>query len=76
MKMGETFKDIKTDALQTEEGSSIEAGSHNAKARVVTEAERRAVRKLDYTIVPVMTMFYFLSFLVSNLIRGSFLNGS
>jgi hypothetical protein len=29
------------------------------------ELERRAVRKLDYTILPVMTMFYLLSFLVS-----------
>ena len=28
------------------------------------EEERRAVRKLDYTVLPVMAMFYFLSFLV------------
>jgi hypothetical protein len=27
--------------------------------------ERRAVLKLDYTVLPVMTMLYFLSFLVS-----------
>ena len=27
--------------------------------------ERKAVRKLDYTVLPVMAMFYFLSFLVS-----------
>jgi len=59
--MGENFKD--SAGFHTEEGSSIEAGSHNAKERIVTEAERRAVRKLDYTIVPVMTVFYLLSFL-------------
>lgn len=28
------------------------------------DLERRAVRKLDYTLLPVMTMFYLLSFLV------------
>lgn len=32
--------------------------------RVVTAAEKRAVRKLDYSIIPVMAMFYLLSFLV------------
>lgn len=26
--------------------------------------ERKAVRKLDYAVLPVMTMFYLLSFLV------------
>jgi len=31
---------------------------------VDSDLERRAVRKLDYTILPVMTMFYLLSFLV------------
>lgn len=63
--MGETFKGTKS----AEEGSSIGAGSqgHNANQRVITEAERRAVRKLDYAIIPVMTMFYLLSFLVSNI---------
>ena len=35
------------------------------KDRIVTDAEKRAVRKLDYTVIPVMTMFYLLSFLVS-----------
>ncbi|KAF8159947.1 MFS general substrate transporter [Crassisporium funariophilum] len=34
-----------------------------ALAKVDPEQERRAVRKLDYTILPVMTMFYLLSFL-------------
>jgi len=34
------------------------------KDRIVTDAEKRAVRKLDYTVIPVMTMFYLLSFLV------------
>lgn len=29
------------------------------------EAERRAVRKLDYSIIPMISMFYLLSFLVS-----------
>jgi hypothetical protein len=29
------------------------------------ELERKAVRKLDYTIIPLMAMFYLLSFLVS-----------
>lgn len=35
-----------------------------------TEAERKAVRKLDLTVLPVVTMFYFLSFLVSAGIRN------
>ena len=30
--------------------------------------ERRIVRKLDFAIVPIMAMFYLLSFLVSHLI--------
>lgn len=34
------------------------------KDRIVTDAEKRAVRKLDYTVIPVVTMFYLLSFLV------------
>ena len=29
------------------------------KDRIVTDAEKRAVRKLDYTVIPVMTMFSF-----------------
>ena len=31
------------------------------------ELERNAVRKLDYTIIPIMGLYYFLSFLVSYL---------
>src|ERR1700683_3541144 len=31
------------------------------------ELERKALRKLDYTILPVMAMFYFLSFFVSTI---------
>src|ERR1700691_1000910 len=31
------------------------------------ELERKALRKLDYAILPVMAMFYFLSFLVSTI---------
>ena len=31
---------------------------------VDSDLERKAVHKLDYTILPVMTMFYLLSFLV------------
>lgn len=40
------------------------ASLYSKKPRVVSDDEKRAVRKLDYTIIPVMTMFYFLSFLV------------
>jgi hypothetical protein len=40
---------------------TIEAGDRDA----LDEAKvRAAVRKLDWTILPIMTMFYFLSFLV------------
>ncbi|XP_006461486.1 hypothetical protein AGABI2DRAFT_222276 [Agaricus bisporus var. bisporus H97] len=39
------------------------ASLYSKKPRVVSDDEKRAVRKLDYTIIPVMTMFYFLSFL-------------
>ncbi|KAJ3568327.1 hypothetical protein NP233_g5783 [Leucocoprinus birnbaumii] len=49
-----------------EDYSSSEAGDVPAtpkQERIVSDAEKRAVRKLDYTIVPVMTMFYLLSFL-------------
>lgn len=48
-----------------EDYSSSEAGyvATPQKERIVTDAEKRAVRKLDYTIVPVMAMFYLLSFL-------------
>lgn len=42
------------------------------KNRIVTDAEKRAVQKLDYTVVPVMTMFYLLSFLVSLFPRHCF----
>ena len=28
------------------------------------QAERQAVRKLDYTILPIVTLFYFVSFIV------------
>jgi len=46
--------------------SSKDAGVAPGKPVEVvdTELERRAVRKMDYTILPVMTMFYLLSFLV------------
>ncbi|KAF9451878.1 MFS general substrate transporter [Macrolepiota fuliginosa MF-IS2] len=47
---------------QVEKDSAIEL-SHTPKQRIITAAEKRAVRKLDYSIIPVMTMFYLLSFL-------------
>lgn len=33
--------------------------------------EKKAVRKLDLTIIPIMTLFYLLSFLVSMLLVQS-----
>lgn len=61
--MAEPLKDTASVASHAREDSSIELG-HAPKPRIVTDAEKRAVRKLDYSIVPVMTMFYLLSFLV------------
>jgi len=47
--------------LDTEKASSAEKDTMES----VDEAKiRAAVRKLDWTILPIMTMFYFLSFLV------------
>ncbi|KAF9447485.1 MFS general substrate transporter [Macrolepiota fuliginosa MF-IS2] len=60
--MMEPTKDTSSVVSQAREDSSIEPG-HAPKHRIVTAAEERAVRKLDYTIVPIMTMFYLLSFL-------------
>lgn len=33
-------------------------------AGIDPEDERKAVRRLDYSVLPIMTMFYLLSFLV------------
>ena len=44
--------------------SSI-ADEHAKLLRLDPAAERRAVRKLDLCLIPIMAMFYFLSFLVS-----------
>lgn len=32
--------------------------------------EKKVVRKLDFCLIPLMTMFYLLSFLVSILLQG------
>lgn len=52
-------RNVKDDASSELGSASLFRGP-----RVVSDDEKRAVRKLDYTILPVMTMFYFLSFLV------------
>jgi hypothetical protein len=66
--MAVTPRDTSSERSPKEQGyASTEAVDVPAKQnedRVVTDVEKRAVRKLDYTIVPVMTMFYLLSFLV------------
>ncbi|KAF9038143.1 MFS general substrate transporter [Panaeolus papilionaceus] len=48
-------------AASDEKGALPQKEAH--LPHVDTEAEKRAVRKQDYAIVPVMTMFYLLSFL-------------
>jgi len=35
------------------------------KRRSVEDLERKAVRRIDYNVLPVISMFYLLSFLVS-----------
>jgi len=53
--------------LDTEKASS---GEKDTSMESVDEAEiRAAVRKLDWTILPIMTMFYFLSFLVRRIFK-------
>jgi len=45
--------------------SELQVGTNNPTlVRYSRDEERKAVRKLDYTILPVMTIFYLLSFLV------------
>ncbi|KAF8159942.1 MFS general substrate transporter [Crassisporium funariophilum] len=44
-------------------GQSTPKVNGTGESAVDIELERQAVRKLDYTILPVMTMFYLLSFL-------------
>jgi len=48
--------------------SELQVGTNNLTlVRYSRDEERRAVRKLDYTVLPVMTIFYLLSFLVREL---------
>ncbi|KXN92712.1 hypothetical protein AN958_06990 [Leucoagaricus sp. SymC.cos] len=64
--MASTLREPTPERPSKEDYSSSETGyvgGRNLQPRIVTDAEKRAVRKLDYTIVPVMTMFYLLSFL-------------
>ncbi|KAF9447487.1 MFS general substrate transporter [Macrolepiota fuliginosa MF-IS2] len=58
--MAEPTKDAGSAVFQVGE-DSIEL-DQVPKQRIVTAAEERAVRKLDYTIVPMVTMFFLLSF--------------
>lgn len=56
---GPVPRNVKDDSSSVLGGASL-----FRESRVVSDDEKRAVRKLDYTVLPVMTMFYFLSFLV------------
>lgn len=63
--MAETTRDASLERPHIKgEDSSSETEYGSPKSRIITAAERRAVRKLDYSIIPIMTMFYLLSFLV------------
>ena len=44
--------------------SMEEKGVSSASAPVDPIAERRAVRKLDWCLIPIMAVFYLMSFLV------------
>ncbi|KJA14608.1 hypothetical protein HYPSUDRAFT_48993 [Hypholoma sublateritium FD-334 SS-4] len=50
-------------ASKETEKAETESNTSRAPTSINMELERRAVRKLDFTILPVMAMFYFLSFL-------------
>ena len=51
-----------------EDVSSQSSALQVLKARPIdAEAEKRAVRRLDMAVLPIMTMYYLLSFLVSPL---------
>lgn len=45
------------------DGSDSHPSEYDSDSQVDVAAERRAVRKLDLTLLPIITMFYFLSFL-------------
>lgn len=53
------------------EGSESHASEYESDIQIDVAAERRAVWKLDLTLLPIITMFYFLSFLVSPSIHSS-----
>ena len=65
------LKSEKDDALGTESQTSDDNASGSPRPHIVAlskeelELERRAKLKLDLTVLPVMTVFYLLSFLVS-----------
>ncbi len=54
--------------MPVEKEHHVETASTNPSLEKVTDVdnilEKRAVRKLDWAILPVMTMYYLLSFLV------------
>jgi len=69
-----TVDHVPTSVESTASGSSIHKGDPEMSGSelekhvldTVDKAEiRRAVRKMDLTILPIMTMFYLLSFLVN-----------
>jgi hypothetical protein len=67
------------ETLDSEDTSSLSKGSIGSQLEkagpigvVDEEKVKKAVRKLDLTILPIMTMFYFLSFLVCFLHLPSF----
>ena len=53
---------VKANSLKSVSSVEDERGK---TVRIDPIEERRAVRKLDWCIIPIMSMFYFLSFLVS-----------
>ena len=58
---------LDTEKASSDDKDTLEADDNDALESIDEAKVRAAVRKLDWTILPIMTMFYFLSFLVRRL---------
>lgn len=47
------------------QGAHLASSVNSSNEKISTIEEKKAVRMLDYTVLPLVTMFYLLSFLVS-----------
>ena len=43
----------------------LTSSANSSNEKISTNEEKKAVRMLDYTVLPLVTMFYLLSFLAS-----------